>query len=174
LRLELESELVTRYITPEGAPDLPALAADLESTGAPPTHLVNEIRAGRLSRADAESWLRDYALALDIRDPSIRASLLNRRAPLIDHDRAAAELLTALRSRAAATASLSREALSSNQSIADYASPRAAAPPTRETAIELWRLLILETIDDPEKREAARRAFEALFPPAATIASAQE
>lgn len=157
LRADLESQLLTAYITPAGEADLDALAAELEAPiDAPsPDPLIAEIRAGRLSRSDAETWLSDFAIAWRMsRGVEVRAALLAQFEPMQNLATAHDALRTALNERAELIARAFADAVASSASLVQaHALEREFTSPVHGLLLRVWREHILTSVADPASRD---------------------
>lgn len=147
-------------ITPVGH-DLETLHEQLDAAqeGAASTNpLLAEVLRGTLTRAQAERFLNDYAVAASMspeQSRAIRHGMLGTLAPLREHDESARRILEAFDEHAAHIAELLNELNANNEALIEaFDSPTQTASPIRQPA--LW-LPILEHIEDPQLRAAAEQ-----------------
>lgn len=146
--------LVSGCLVPADPPraDAARLAALLADPAAD-FALLREVRLGRMTEAQANAWLADYAAALALSDTAanaaVRHAMLDRLAPLESLNASAAHLTDSLSARAERIAALSAEA-------------SAAAPALHSalTARASWRTVAAD-LAAPQSLDAA---LDALFP----------
>lgn len=152
------SLLLRGYLTPTGEPDPLALDRDLADPDAR-SPLVDDIRAGLLTRDQAVAWLTDYALAQRMTRPDAAcAPLLRQLSPLRRFEAAAEAVRSALDARAASTRALLAELDASTSALSAYTD----AAPTPATRAALAALITAHT-PDPALRDAALDLLNALF-----------
>lgn len=116
---------------------------------------------------DAPGWLVDYSSLL-----RLGAGADERRATLVhlpsvrEFDESAAALRAALDARSLALGAMIDEVLADNAALADAAGATVdLADASRGAAKELWRVSVLDRIEDPVRREATARLLDNLLNP---------
>jgi len=156
-------------ITPLGH-DPEALHNQLDAAtagGEPPTNpLITEVIAGHFTRAQAERFLNDYAVAASMspeQSRAIRHTMLTTLAPLREHDAGAQTILNAFDHHAARIAELFNELNANNQTLANAFDPQ-QRPPSPFNQRSFW-LPILDHIEDPHLRATAEQLLTSTLTP---------
>ncbi|TVQ33269.1 MAG: hypothetical protein EA376_02725 [Phycisphaeraceae bacterium] len=161
----IERAIAGHLLTATGDADAARLLDDIASGESHASPLADEVARGAMTPDEALSWLRDYAAATRLEESfETRDRLLSRLTPLRERDDAGSALLEALDTHAARLGVLAADALQSSEALLAYTrfepeSDRLA----RTGAIELWRMGVVESLDNPEKQEAAERAMQTLL-----------
>ncbi len=163
VRLAIETEIVTRYVTAGGEADVAALAGDMEEARA--GVLVEEVRAGRMTRAETEGLVRDYAGASGLSDgEAYRRALVSRLWLMRREEEGARALRNAMAERSREIGMLFVEALAGSASLEGFASGSVeAGSAAREAAREMWEEFVVAGVEGEERKERVRRALEGLL-----------
>lgn len=163
VRLGIETEIVSRYVTAGGEADVEAFARDVDEarTGV----LVEEVRDGRMTRAEVEGLVRDYAGASGLSDgDAYRRGLVSRLGAVRDEESAGAALMGAMAARRSEIGVLFAEALAGSASLEGFSRGTAeGGAMARESARLAWEEFVVSGIEGEEKKEAARRALAGVF-----------
>lgn len=143
-----------------------ALRADLADP-AISNAVVDDLRAGRLSVAEAERLIADYRAAETLSDAvceRIRGELLNRLGVVREFDASVAAVRGAMVDHTADIAWLFQEAGQSSEVLRAYAGQSPRLPNAlASNAPELWSRAVLSRISDPERRAAAEKLLADLL-----------
>jgi hypothetical protein len=147
------------YLTPEGA-NVEAFRADLALPAGqrPAGHpLLDEVLSERMSREDAERFLRDYAVAASMstaQSQSLRHAMLGSLSPLRAQAEQAGALLAAFDAHAAAVLALLAELGENHAALASAFEMAQSGTPIARRAF--WEP-VLDRIEDPALRAAVER-----------------
>lgn len=163
LQTRILSETLARYITPTGEPDLEALRADLDAGRR--TLLTAPIDDNAWTRDEAAQWLTAVARAhKEARPISLSSAAPDAHPLLCAQDEQARALLEALDNRADSTRRLARTAAASAIALDDFLNAQVGEDlEVRPAANQIWRIAVLDHLDDPEKRAAAKRALDEIL-----------
>ena len=142
---------------------LEELLSDAEARAA----LLDEIRHGRMTLAEAQAWLIDYALTCKMsRGTEARRVLLNRLALVEQFEEGAKALYGAIAAHGETIAGLIGELRADTQAIEVYVN-RGELPTTwdRAKTRELVEQYVLTRIKSTERRAAAAELLELLLTP---------
>ena len=159
---ELHREMLSRgYLTVEFEADLDRLRDDLGDASVA-NALVNEVRVGRMSAAQAEVFLVDYALSVRMSDGGrARDTMLARLAVVSDHDASSTALMGALSAHADDVGGLLEDADANARAIGEFAAfERDAGAYSEQTIRAIWDRAVLSGVDDAAERAAAERLID--------------
>lgn len=129
--------------------------------------LVDEVRLGRMSTAEAQAWLTDYALTCRLSQvPEAKRALLRQLAPVERFETGAQALHDAAIAHGQATQALLHELRADAQAIDLYA--RQGEMPTtwdRARTHDIIEQHVLRRIESPTRREAATELLDLLLAP---------
>ena len=158
----LHREILARgYITADFGADTGRLGSDLADASAA-SAIVDEVRLGRMTHAQAEAFILDYSLSLRMSDGGAsRDAMLARMDAVASHDAGAAALREALAAHVAGVARLLEDADANARAIAEFAAfERDGGGYVERTILGLWERAVVSEMDDPARREAATRLLE--------------
>jgi|GEM_PF-5177471 len=169
IRIELiasgaDASIIAELITPGGEPDHDRLDAQVAQAEPPTNPLAAQVREGRMTIEGVHAWLTAYAAALNSpQGASTRRRLLNDLTPVASVMTDSARLLAALRARAETSAGLFTEARASAGALLGAASSDPDIDALLDSATHTWATMLLDGIDDPEQRAAARHLFDSIL-----------
>ncbi len=163
VRLGIETEIVSRYVTAGGEADVGAIARDVDAGRA--GVLVEEVREGRMTRAEAEGLVRDYAGASGLSDgDAYRRALVSRVWVMKREEEGARALRSAMAERKGEIGLLFAEALAGSAGLEGYAKGSVEAGSfAREVARRAWEEFVVSGVEGEEEKERVRGALEGLL-----------
>lgn len=163
VRLAIETEIASRYVEAGGEADVAALARDVDEARA--GVLVEEVRSGRMTRAEAEGLLRDYAGASALRDgAAYRRALVSRLWVMRREEEGSRVLGGAMAERRREIGLLFGEALAGSASLEGYARGSVEAGSVAREALRVaWEEFVVAGVEGEERKERVRSALEGLL-----------
>lgn len=163
VRLGIETEIVSRYVTAGGEADVDALAQDVDAARA--GVLVEEVRAGRMTRAEVEGLVRDYAASSALRDgEAYRRALVSRLWVVRGQEEGARALRGAMAERRSEIGLMFAEALAGSAGLEGYAKGSVEAGRfAREAARQAWEEFVVSGVEGEERKEEVRRVIARLL-----------
>ncbi|MCB9837968.1 MAG: hypothetical protein H6813_01385 [Phycisphaeraceae bacterium] len=161
---DAEQAIIADLLTAGGEPDHAALDAMLKLPQVPANPLATMVREARLTPDDAHAWLDTYAATWRATGAApTRRRLLESLHPVALARDEAATLSAALRDRAESDADLFADASRSAHALTGAAQSDPDLDALYQAATDSWRELLLERIDSPEQRAAARRLLDSVL-----------